>query len=126
MELNSISKQSLAVSQLIRAQVGSGRLALPVNSNNVYANFKHITGVGGMKNQPAFSVSKLRSLDNLIDRLKLLKGDSVKTADLGDASENDLSAMIEQYRQELYTEVHKKNPYRNNFNTSGLSLNLFA
>ncbi|HAK44469.1 MAG TPA: hypothetical protein DCO79_00895 [Spirochaeta sp.] len=126
MELQSISRQSLAVSQLVRAQVGTGRIALPVSSNRIYANLKHITGVGGVGNQPAFSLNQLRSLDNLIDRLKLLKGESVKTVNLENSSENDITTMIEQFRKDLYTELHKNNPYMGSISASGLSLELFA
>ncbi|MDC7226312.1 MAG: hypothetical protein PQJ61_06075 [Spirochaetales bacterium] len=126
MELQSISKQSLTVSQLVRAQVGSGRIALPVRSNRIYANLKHITGIGGIGNQPAFSLSQLRNLDNLIDRLKMLKGEAMKSVNLENASENDVTQMIEDFRRELYTELHKKNPYMGSLNASGLSLELFA
>ena len=125
-EVSSISKQSLAISQLIRAQVGAGRIALPVSGQSVYANFKHITGIGGLENQPAFSVSKLRNLDNLIDRLKLLKGESVKSPDLKNSTETDITKMIEDYRRDLYTELHKNNPYMGSMNASGISLEIFA
>lgn len=126
MELESISRQSLAVSQLVRAQVGSGRIALPVSSNSIYANFKHITGVGGIGNQPSFSLSQLRSLDNLIDRLKLLKGESVQSVNLESSSGDDVMQMIAKYQQELHTELQKNNPYRGSVQVSGLSLDVFA
>ena len=126
MELQSISRQSLGVSQLVRAQVGSGRIALPVSSNRIYANFRHITGVGGTAGMPAFSLSQLRNLDNLIDRLKLLKGESVSTVDLNGVSPDDIGGMIEQYQQELHSELQKQNPYRTGVSASGISLNILA
>ena len=125
MEIQSVNRQSLAVSQIVRAQVGTGRIALPVNNNRIYANLKHITGVGNLKNQPAFSLNQLRNLDNLIDRLKMLKGGEIKP-DLENSSENDISTMIEKYREELYTELHKKNPYRPVVSASGISLDIFV
>lgn len=125
MELQSISRQSLAVSQLVRAQVGSGRIALPVSSNRIYANLKHITGISNLNNQPAFSLSQLRNLDNLIDRLKLLKSGQ-PDVDLSGASENDINAMLEKFREELYTEVNKKNPYRAGVSASAVSLDIFV
>ncbi len=124
MDIQSISKQSLAISQLVKAQVGTGRIALPVNSNSVYANFKHITGVGTSGNQPAYSFNQLRNLDNLIDRLKLLKGDG-KALNLQGADKNDVAEMIETYRRELYHQLSNNNPYYRNISARGVSLDLF-
>jgi hypothetical protein len=125
MELQSISRQSLAVTQLVRAQVGAGRIALPVSSNRIYANLKHITGISNFSNQPAFSLNQLRNLDNLIDRLKLLKNEELNV-DISGSTENDITKMIEKFREELYTELHKKNPYHNGISASGISLDLFV
>ena len=125
MEIQSISKQSLTVSQLVKAQVGTGRIALPVTSNSVYANFKHITGVGTFKNQPAYSYNQLRNLDNLIDRLKLLKGEG-KAVNIEGADKNDVAEMIETYRRELYQQLSNNNPYYRNISARGVSLDLFV
>ena len=127
MDIQSVSRHSLAVTQLVRAQVGTGRISLPVSSNQIYANFKHITGIGGSANQPSFSISQLRSLDNLIDRLKLLKGDSVKTVDLEGSSENSITTMIETFREELHTALQSSNnPYKSGVSASGISIDLFV
>ncbi len=126
MEIQGLARQSLAVSQIVRAQVGTGRIALPVSGSSLYANLKHITGITGQSNQPAFSLSQLRSLDNLIDRLKLLKGEAVGNANLENSSENDIIKMMDEYRQQLYSELHKKNPYRAGIDARGLSLDIFV
>jgi hypothetical protein len=126
MNVDSVTRQSLGISQLIRAQVGSGRISLPVKSNQIYANFKHITGIGGSGNQPSFTLSQLRSLDNLIDRLKLLKGEKGLNLSLDDLSENDITKMIEDFNRELYTELHKKNPYKPLLSSSAISLDIFV
>ncbi len=125
MDIQGISKQTLSVPQLIRAEISNNRIALPVNSNRIYAHFKHIKGIGSMSNQPAFSLAQLRHLDNLIDRLKLLKG-GVSNVNLEGASGNDITKMIEEYRVELHTELGKNNPYSKNLSVSALSLNIFA
>ena len=125
MDIQSISRQSLTVSQLVRAQVGPGRIALPVSSNRIYANLKHITGIGSIADQPAFSLSQLRNLDNLIDRLKLLRGGE-RSVNVEGASDNDIAKMIEEFRKELYTELHKNNPYSKNISSSGISLDILV
>ena len=103
--------------------MGAGRISLPVKGNQLYANLKHINGIGGISQQPAYSLSQLRSLDNLIDRLKLLKGDKFK--ELSGDDKNNIQKMIEVYRQELYNSLHEPNGvYKVGFETAGLSLNL--
>ncbi|MBI9107974.1 MAG: hypothetical protein JEZ04_14595 [Spirochaetales bacterium] len=127
MDVKSISRQSLTVPQLVKAQVGSSRISLPVNGNIIYTNLKHISGFGGVKNQPSYSLSQLRTLDNLIDRLKIMKGDKFKPNRAGEGSGEDLEKLIETYRKELYDALHeKKKLYSARFSTSGLSLNVLV
>lgn len=126
MDVQGVSRQSLGVSELVRAQVGIGRISLPVKSNQIYASFKNISGIGGGPNQPSFSISQLRSLDNLIERLKFLKGRGVQAVSLESSSENDLSKLIEQFNKDLYKELHKDNPYRAGISASGISLDILV
>ena len=127
MEVQSISKQALAINQIVRAQVGTGRISLPVNGSGVYTNFKHITGIGGFKNQPAYSVNQLRNLDNLIDRLKLLKGDKVSSLDFSSVEKGDIKKLLDSFREELYSALHTGgNMYQAGIETSGISLNILA
>jgi hypothetical protein len=127
MEVQSISKQALAINQIVRAQVGTGRISLPVNGSGIYTNFKHITGIGGLKNQPGYSVNQLRNLDNLIDRLKLLKGDKVSGMDFSSGEKGDIEKLLESYREELYKALHTGgNFYQAGIEASGLSLNILV
>ena len=126
MDIQSVSRQFLGVSELVRAQAATGRISLPVKSNQIYANFKNITGIGGGHNQPSFSISQLRSLDNLIERLKFLKGKGFQDVNLEGFTVNDFSEKIEQLSRELYTELHKNNPYRTGVSASGISLDIFV
>ena len=128
MDVQSINRQTLPVSQLIRAQVGTGRISLPVEGSQVYANLKHINGIGGFGNQPAYSLSQLRSLDNLIDRLKLLKGEKFTGSDKLPGNGKELEQMIDTYRKELYMSLHSRpaGVYSPGFTTAGLSLDLTA
>lgn len=59
---------------LMKARFGGGRLVYPVRpSQALYAQFKHVTGLPSSSEDGGLSLSKLRSIDNLIDRLVHLK-----------------------------------------------------
>ncbi|MDC7127057.1 MAG: hypothetical protein PQJ46_15935 [Spirochaetales bacterium] len=126
MDIQAITRQSLGVSDIIRAQTGAGRITVPVQGNHVYANFKHITGVGGGQTGPVFSVSRLRALDNLIDRLQMIKGDSIKDVKADQLGDGQLTKMLKEYNEQLYNELKKNNPYRSGINASGIALDIFA
>jgi hypothetical protein len=58
----------------MKARFGNGRLIYPVKPNQaIYARFKHVTGLPSSSDEAGLSLSKLRSIDNLIDRLIHLK-----------------------------------------------------
>jgi hypothetical protein len=126
MDIQSIARQSLTVPQIVKAQVGSARIALPVNGNLLYTNLKHISGFGGLKNQPSYSLSQLRTLDNMIERLKVLKGDKFQPVPFMD-SEEGLAEMIETYRKELHTALKEESKlYSSSITANGLSLNILV
>lgn len=85
MKIEGISSlTTVPVSNLIRARVSEGAIALPVNSTSaVYSNFKHIKGIPAAVDGTGYSISRLRALDNLIDRLRGLGAE--KTADYSPA-----------------------------------------
>jgi len=124
MDILSISRQSLTVPQLVKAQVGSARIALPVDGTLLYTNLKHISGFGGLKNQPSYNLSQLRALDNLIERLKIMKGEKFQPSE---GSGGELSDLIETYQKELHSALQEeKKLYSTGFSTSGLSLNVLV
>ena len=127
MEIQGIYRQSLTVPQIVKAQVGGARIALPVDGNLVYSNLKHISGIGSFKNQPAYSLNQLRALDNLIDRLKLMKGEKFAEPQL-DGAAGDLSSVIDKYRMELHEALIGKDPLYSPLPgaASGISLNILV
>jgi hypothetical protein len=65
---------SLHPSHLLRARYGSGRISFPVRPNQaIYAHFKHVSGVPAADQNGGLSLSRLKSIDTLIDRLVQLK-----------------------------------------------------
>ncbi len=127
MDIQSISRQSLTVPQIVKAQVGGARISLPVDGNIIYTNLKHISGFGGLQNQPSYTLSQLRTLDNLIERLKVLQGDKFKPAPVDEDSSEDIAKMIETYKKELHTALQKQNPlYSAGISTTGISLNVLV
>jgi hypothetical protein len=65
---------SLQPSQLLRARFGNGRISFPVRpSQAIYAHFKYVSGVPAGGEDQGLTLSRLKSIDNLIDRLVQLK-----------------------------------------------------
>ena len=66
-------------SYLMRARYSSGRIAFPVKpSQAIYARFKYVTGIPSNEGG-GVSLSKLRTIDNLIDRLVSIKASTGNT-----------------------------------------------
>jgi hypothetical protein len=67
--------RAIHVSKIIRARHSDGRIAVPVLRNQAYyARFKHVRGIPSTQDGVGYSLSKLRVLDILIDRLSAAKG----------------------------------------------------
>jgi hypothetical protein len=95
------------------ARYSSGRLSLPVHRNQViYANFEHVAGVQASGTR-GFSISKLKILDILIDRLSSIKKNPDARPKKEEAmSDERLDALISQYEKELHLyAVQASNPY---------------
>ncbi|ORC37882.1 hypothetical protein B4O97_02460 [Marispirochaeta aestuarii] len=124
---SSTVNRTIPLSSLVRGSVGSSRVGLPVSgSQALYARFKHVYGrpseAGG------FSLSKLRSLDNLIDRLVKLKDrDSAslpKREDLTGLSDQGRDALIRELSDKLHRAYLKAET--NPFAHPGVSTGLLA
>jgi len=60
----------------MRARYSSGRIAFPVKANQaIYAHFKHVTGIP-TSGDKGVSLSKLKTIDRVIDRLISIKSSS--------------------------------------------------
>ncbi len=77
--LNHSTQPTVNPSYLMRARYSSGRIAFPVKANQaIYARFKYVTGIPSNEGG-GISLSKLRTIDNLIDRLVSIKATSGNT-----------------------------------------------
>ena len=91
--------QNVTLSSILRARYGSGPVSLPMRTG-MYARFKHVQGVPSRGNG-GFTVSRLRALDNLIDRLTRLKGE----APARNASSREVEKQVEELSKELRQEL---------------------
>ena len=74
--LSQSAQPTVNPSYLMRARYSNGRISFPVKpSQAIYARFKHVTGVPSNEGG-GVSLSRLRSIDNLIDRLVSIKSSS--------------------------------------------------
>jgi hypothetical protein len=71
MDISSITlTRTIPVSQIVRAQNSTSRIALPVEKNQyLYAQLKHVYGMPSNSDGQGYTLSKLRALDNLLERL---------------------------------------------------------
>ena len=93
--------QNVTLSSILKARYGSGPLSLPMRGT-VYARFKHVQGLPG-SGDGGFTINRLRALDNLIDRLTRLRGESPER-ESGIASQQvdqQIEQLSKQLRQEL-------------------------
>ncbi|MDR1316827.1 MAG: hypothetical protein LBK13_08150 [Spirochaetales bacterium] len=79
----------------VRAAAGAaGRVSLP---SNQFVSFEHISGMP--TGQGGYSITKLRILDTLLDRLALLKGGGRQQPDTGGLSEAGLGKIIDELQK---------------------------
>ncbi len=109
MEIGSYSASpAVSVPKLVQARFSSGRVTMPVRSSQyLYARFKNVAGVPAPGGSGGFSISRLRSIDVLIDRLKQVK----RNPEMKD--DRSLDAMIDQLSSKLHMEAVKadQSPY---------------
>jgi len=132
MKVQSIAGLStVPVSNLVRAQVVQGSITLPVDSSQfLYAHLKHIRGIPSPVAGGGYSLSRLRAVDNLIDRLRSLKGENavlppVKAGE-GTGDSRALQEQLENLRKQLNETIRSRAlPFRGYEGLdAGLTLNL--
>jgi hypothetical protein len=100
--------QTVPIVNLLKAKISEGKVAVPVKQSlSIYANFKHVSGVPTTQKGHGFSLSKLRVLNTLIERLISLKGKSFKAKDTTTLSPDAVNSLIQKYTKELHTEIMK-------------------
>ena len=78
----------------------SGKLYVPVSrSSLIYSNFDHVSGVAVKTGQQGVSISKIRILNSLIDRLASIKNEPKKSVQ--DISDKQPDALIQNYQKQI-------------------------
>ena len=75
----------------------AGKLYVPVSrSALLYSHFDHVSGVAAGNGQQGVSISKIRILNSLIDRMAAIKNQPKES--ISDISDDQAQALIEQYQ----------------------------
>ena len=82
----------------------AGKLYVPVSrSALLYSHFDHVSGVAAGNGQQGVSISKIRILNSLIDRLSTIKNEPKQS--VTDISDDQAQVLIEQYQKQLQQTV---------------------
>jgi hypothetical protein len=119
--------RNIQVSHLVKARYASSKISLPVKKSQfLYSNFKHVTGIPAGTNGRGYSLTKLRALDNLIERLGRL-GKGSEAPSLKEKIDSEaLNQLIDQYAGDLHTAAIQTNPYAGFGADTGLLVNIIA
>jgi len=78
------------------------KLALPVDAKMLlYSRFKHVQGTPASAGASGLPLSRLRAIDNLIDRLIYLRGRNTYWVNTGEMNSDDLAFTVERLQKEL-------------------------
>ena len=87
----------------------AGKLYVPVSKSALlYSHFDHVSGVAARSGQEGVSISKIRILNSLIDRLSAIKNQPKES--VTDISDDQAQVLIEQYQKQIQQTVAQK-PY---------------
>lgn len=82
----------------------AGKLFVPVSrSALLYSHFDHVSGVAAGNGQQGVSISKIRILNSLIDRMAAIKNQPKES--ISDISDDQAQALIEQYQKQIQQTV---------------------
>lgn len=88
----------------IGASGAAGKLYVPVSRTALlYSHFDHVSGVAAGNGQQGVSISKIRILNSLIDRMAAIKNQPKES--VSDISDDQAQALIEQYQKQLQQTV---------------------
>lgn len=119
--------ETLNISNILRAQYSSGKVALPLDGG-VYARFRHIQGIPAVGDGGGYSISKLRTIDVLVDRLVRLRGREVEApqprtdSEAGDA----IIELAKQLHDELASTAMSAGTFASGVSEPGLLFDLVA
>ena len=83
------------LSSVARETAANRKLALPVDSNMIlYSRFKHVQGTPTSADFSGLPLSRLRAIDNLIDRLISLRGRNTYWVNTAEMNSEDLGVLL--------------------------------
>lgn len=86
----------------------TGKLYVPVSrSSLIYSNFDHVSGVAAKTGQNGVSISKIRILNSLIERLSAIQNEPKKSVQ--DISDKQAEVLIKNYQKQISQAI--QNPY---------------
>jgi hypothetical protein len=74
-KIPAIASGTVPLTDVITIRAAAGRVSLP---SNQFVRFEHISGMPAAGGEGGYSITKLRILDALLDRLAILKGERPK------------------------------------------------
>ncbi len=116
-------QSNIYTASMLQARSGSGRVSVPVKPTlSLYARYKHVQGIPAHDPQGAVPLSKVRTLNHVIDRLVQMRKNSAGEAasrgaedvppeeQLQGMSDEALDAMIQQMTEKLQTAIKHQGP----------------
>ena len=98
--MSSIGNISAYSYEGIASAGGAGKLYVPVSKSALlYSHFDHVSGVAARSGQNGVSISKIRILNSLIERLSAIKNEPAST--INEISDERADALIKNYQQQL-------------------------
>ena len=78
----------------------AGKMYVPVSKSALlYSHFDHVSGVAASNGQSGVSISKLRILNSLIERVSAIKNEPAKP--VKDISPDQADALIQNYQKQM-------------------------
>lgn len=84
-----------------------GKLYVPVSKSALlYSHFDHVSGVAAENDQQGVSISKIRILNSLIDRLSVIQNKPKET--FTDITDDQAQVLIKEYQNEIKQAVSQQ------------------
>lgn len=106
----------------------NGKTSIPVRPlNSVYAHFKHFIAVPSNDTGAQVPITKIRIIDNLIERLVRLRGKGSGNLTVYKIDEENIDPLIESLEQDLRNSLLAQKPsFTGLFPETGMLINTFA
>ena len=94
------------ITGLITQKQSSMKLALPVDRGAVlYSRYRHVRGSSPLGQAGNVSLSKLRALDNLIERLMRMRSNKPLVKHTADLTDNEIDGLVRDYQKGLHRAI---------------------